>query len=404
MLNFREPPRSKDSTSGQPPPTAPQPVPPATSFFKEKHVKAAIEATWRAWWATVKPTYRSNLSNRPIGIRGIAHALHLELTNGWSFDLCLRFCEGNLIETPQGVAASPSVMKLTTRGRAIVDEMIAGAVTIALAGHDGYYFLGDVGRLKARSQIFIDRPWAGKGPDHLVAKMGKPSDGYVAQYMFLEAKGIAGAIPAGIPSNFYAHKTQSLNAKLLYGDSHRPILSYVYLPVSTPATPLVAQWFNAPERMPEGLPPRSKHSQALLLLYIAQDQFNRLLEKSQIHGYQVPDVLRNPSPYRKPIRSDGRIIYPSGDGFSAIMISNRALEFFAQLDGNLDGLESAINADRPLSVQQEKRLNAQVGRLRSLVRETRSSRDEFYRFSRKRFEVVARDATGITFLRRVLSR
>ena len=50
--------------------------------------------------------------------------------------------------------------------------------------------------------------------------MGKPSDGWVAQYMFLEAKGIASALPAKAPPDFFKHKTQSLNAELLFGWLH----------------------------------------------------------------------------------------------------------------------------------------------------------------------------------------
>ena len=138
MLKFRALPGLADSTSGKPPPTTwPPPFPPHTFFSSARDVETAVTADWAPWWADVKPSYQTVLEKRHIGIRGIAHALHLEFTNGWSFDFCLRFCEENLINTPQGITALPTVAMLTTRGRALVDEMIGSAVAIALAGNDG---------------------------------------------------------------------------------------------------------------------------------------------------------------------------------------------------------------------------------------------------------------------------
>jgi hypothetical protein len=406
MLAYRDLPEATDSNHKTLPNTWPTSYPLAV----EKDVVNAVTADWKPWWTKVKPDYSKQLKTRPIGIRSIAHALHLEFTNGWSLEFCLRFCEENLIQTSEGVSAAPTVGRLTVRGRAMVDETIASAVAIALAGADGYKFLGDLGRYTAKYPRMVSRRWKGKGPDHLVAKMGAPTDGYVAQYMFLEAKGVAGAIPTKAPRNFYAHKTQSLNADLLFGCICRPILSYVYLPVSSPPETLIAQWFNASSRPSDDLP-QSKAVQTILLLRMAASQFRRIVRKSRLPDGLISAVAFGEVTNWEFQRDDaGKFWFISRDGFSAIAIDEDAPAFFSVLDAELDVLQAELLAimpidsanDRPIQWNGFSHLLKMLNRLRQLAPSKEDSNDVFESIQERRFEVIARDATGITFLRRAL--
>jgi hypothetical protein len=403
MLSFRNLPEAADSALGIPPPnTWPTLSSTVTSHsLIELDVHLAVTNEWQAWWNHVGANYATARKSRPLGIRSIAHALHLEFTNGWSFEFCLRFCEENLIETAQGISAAPNVNSLTVRGRAMVDETIGSAIAIALAGADGYRFLGDLGRYVTKYPGMVKRRWKGNGPDHLVAKSGTLSDGLVAQYMFLEAKGVAGSIPAKAPRNFYAHKTQSLNAEFEFGCVYKPVLAYAYLPVAIPPEPMVAQWFNA--RAPQEEKVESKPLQAILLLRVASDQFRRIALKAQLPYPPVPiGSIR--------LDNDGRLWQISSDGFHAVTVELRALRFFADLDARLNVFQKAYDAARNVEATEgelvmwdgENQLMNMVEDLRDLSLPADRVDRVFLSIDQAPFTVIAQDATGFEFLRRAL--
>jgi hypothetical protein len=348
------------------------------------------------------------LVQRQIDISAIAHALHLELTNGWSFSFCLRYCE-EVLEIRGGlVCAKASVGLLTSRARAGVDEQLASAVTIALGLGDGYAFLGDLGRYTKGALGMVSRLWTGNGPDHLMAQHGSPVDGYVARFRFLEAKGNAIEFTKNkLPRDFYAFKAQSLNAEMTFPCQQQPILSYVYLPVDPP-DPIVAQWFNSPPR-PQGAASGGQTEQALMLLQIAHDQFYRLVDKSQLartgEPFGIDRDARNWLPAR---RYEGRLWFITTDGREAVAVEEEALSLFSDVGRLLDRIQSAgeieSHADQVLGAAKRLRVLSSGGpdfeKLANF--DGNGGQERYIGFGEGyRFQVLARDACGLLYLRRV---
>lgn len=401
MLKFRDLPTAADSLSGLSPPAS---WPPCQKggFTGALQLTKLVESEWAPWWANVSSGYSANLKNLPISIRGIALALFLEHTNGWTFDFCLRFCEQHLFDTAQGIAVVPNIAHLTRRGRAIVDEILSDATAAALAGVAGYRLLGDLGRYMDKYPDMVKRRWPGDGPDYLVAKIGQPSDGFVAEYMLLEAKGVASSIPNGKPRDFYKNKAQSLNAEMQFSCNCRPILSYLYLPTTPVPTPMVAQWFNVVELSKDQDPWESNPQQARLLLQIAADQFRRIIAKSRLpmKAFFPEDISsRQRLEWRRPMEVDGQLMFISQDGQAAITVNLLAPELFFQVSLLLDSLREMNPESFPTDVSAK--LMRQVRQLRGLGRRAQFPRDEVCVVSRRKFTVIARDATGFTFMRRV---
>lgn len=372
MINFRPLPTPADTRNNIPvPSTWPQ------GLNNHALVLAQVTAAWDPWWADVSPGYKAAVGSYPLGIRSIAHALHLELTNGWSFDFCLRYCEENLMDTPGGVRASSNIGNLTSRARAGVDEQIASAVTIAIAAADGYRFLCDVQRYTRKYPGMVSRRWKGNGPDHLVAQFGSPANGQVATFRFLEAKGNASEFSNAKPRDFCIFKTQSLNAELLFACVVQPILSYVYL-LATGA-PLFAQWFNAPARQ---MPKKSDRArQAFLLLSAAKDQYVRIMWKSRRTGTKT--------------LVGKRLWIISRDGSSGVAIDIEARTVFKKIGDILRSIKGAKDLEKSV----EDLLKA-VRALQKITKASDNPETDVEEFAETRFEVVARDATGFLFLRR----
>ncbi|SPV11883.1 Uncharacterised protein [Burkholderia cepacia] len=377
MINFRPLPTPADTYSNIPVPTTwPQ------GLYDKALALDQVTAAWDPWWADVSPSYKAKLVTYPLSIRSIAHALHLELTNGWSFDFCLRYCEENLMDAPYGIRASPTIGKLTSRARAGVDEQIASAVTVALAAADGFRFLGDIQRYAKKYPSMVSRRWKGNGPDHIAAQFGSPANGQVANFRFLEAKGNAVEFSHAKPRDFCIFKTQSLNADLLFACQIRPILSYVYLPAT--ADPLVAQWFNAPTRQ---IPKESelgrfdRASQAFLLLSVARDQYVRIMRKSRRAGIKT--------------LTDGRVWIISQDGLSGVAIDREVRMVFAKIGNIIRSIREPADLEKNVETLLEA-----VNSLQNIAKVYDDPRAEIHEFSGTRYEVIARDATGFIFLRR----
>lgn len=414
MIQFRDIPASSDNAKkSAPPPTWPAGFP---AFATESDVQALIKADWTSWWADVVPTYSTALAKpRQIGIRGLAHALALEQKNGWTFNFCLEFCQQHLIETSGGLAASLNIRELTTRGRSFVDEVLAGAAANAIAAEDGFSFQGDLGRMAEKHPGLVSRRWPGNGPDYLV---GRATHGSVAEFRFIEAKGVAGTMRKRAPKNFYKFKAQSLNAELSNDCICKPILSYAYLPLperpckprygkpapaptSQAPIPMVVQWFNATERRPDESTPEYQRDSAVLLLTLARDQFHRLLRKSGVpegvdmRPPQAPAFTR--SSWRFPLRLRGDWYFVSQDANWAITVPVRAVRFFTRVGRLLDEIADLKRVDKIIL----QRLLAETQQLGQLADTRRLSSLEYYDVNNLRFEVLARDATGIVFLGRV---
>lgn len=394
-IKFRGPPTSADSVVGAAPPST-WPATPAGGFTSRAVAEALVQADWHPWWEDVAPAYKTGLVNRPIGIRSIAHGMHLELRNGWSFELCLRFCEEHLVTGGNLVRASPTVAGLTTRARAFADEFIASSVTTALAASDGYHFLGDLGSYTKRFPDMVARCWRGDGPDHLLARMGTASDGFVASFLFIEAKGDYRAFSdVGTPRDFCRFKTQSLNAELRFLCVSKPILSYVYVPTD-PAQPVIAQWFNAPERGDEQSEEQDRAAQAAMLLTIAFDQFKRILQRSGVAwSIAEPSASLRSAAFQAAARPGGDLAFVSADGQASILVDLRSITLFRRVDTLMQDIQSHADAR-----ENEKALLAMVGELRHLRRPRRTRPQNFVTIRGARFQILVRDPTGVEFLRR----
>lgn len=406
LIKFRPVPDDKDSLTGAHPPST-WPNPPATGYVGSKTVESLVQAAWQPWWTGRAKTYATRLTGEALEIHHIAHAMHIDSNNGWDMAYCLSHCQQHLADTAVGVAVTPNVAVLPSSIRGNVDEEIASAVTIALAMKQGYEFVSQLSA-PTKQHVFIGHPayqknrrrltgivtkrWAGNGPDHLVAKAGAPRDGFVSEFMFLEAKGVAAAFQDVIPKNFYEFKTQSLNADMTFASEVRPILSYVYLPAAVPPEPVVAQWFNATRRQPREERPMDDAAQALTLLLLAFDQFWLIVQKSKLPFRGMPDSDR----WRIEIQLDGTLCFVSEDQAFAMSVDPRALRLFTSLSELLErcgGITGAEELRLPL-------LHA-ASRLRGLrrLRGFRSGRTPL--IGSHRFAIIARDATGIDFLRRI---
>lgn len=406
LIKFRSVPDDKDSLTGAHPP-ATWPNPTATGYAGSMVVKSLIQADWQPWWSTLAPTYATSLSNIALEIVDIAHAMHIDSNNGWDMKYCLSVCLQHLVDTAAGVKVTPNAAALPSGKRGNVDEDIASAVTIALAMKQGYEFVSQLSA-PTKQNVFKSHPsyinnrrrltgivkkrWAGNGPDHLVAKAGAPSDGFVSKFMFLEAKGVATGFGNWIPTKFYEYKTQSLNADMTFACEVRPILSYVYLPVADPPEPVVAQWFNATRRQPQEAPPMDNSAQALTLLLLAFDQYWLILQKSRLPIQGIPDS----GEWRVQIQFDGTLCFVSDDQAFAMSIDPRAQRFFNRLYELLILSYRIENAE----IIRLKLLHS-VGRLRGLRKPRGFRRDRTPLIGSHRFAIIARDATGIDFLRRI---
>ena len=401
MLKFRDLPTPNDSRSGLKPPSS-WPNCPKGGFTGAIQLAGLVRNDWDPWWAKVDSTYSTSLTNRQIGIRGIAFALFLEHTNGWTFDFCLRFCEENLMDTAQGISLDPKVALLTKRGRAMVDEIFAGAAAAALAALDGYCLLGDLGRYMNNHPDMVKRRWPGNGPDYIVAKIGKPADGFVAEFMLLESKGVASLIPNSKPRDFDKNKAQSLNAEMQFICNCRPILSYLYLPITPVPTPMVAQWFNVVEQQKDRDLFESAPQQARLLLQIALDQFRRIIAKLRLpleNLLSKVNIRRQALEWRRPMEVDGQFLFISRDWRAAIAISPLATDLFFRVSKLLDNLRGMNPANFPPEVSAK--LKHQVRQLQKLAPHEQFPLDEVWVVSRRKFAVIARDVTGFTFMHHV---
>lgn len=413
MIQFRDVPQHSDyARHTAPPSTWPASIP---AFAKEEHVQALIEADWAPWWGDVANHYPKTLASpRRIGMRGLAHALALEQKNGWSFDFCLSYCEEHLTETAGGLAASLTMRHLTSRARSNADEVLAGAAANAIAAEDGFHFQGDLGRLVRERPGLVSRRWTGNGPDYLVARVNYRS-GDVAEFRFIEAKGVAGKLPEAMPKCFYKFKTQSLNADLSNSCICKPILSYAYLPLPkrqprprhgkpapVPASqapiPMVVQWFNATERRPDEPTYEHQRDSALLILTLARDQFHRLLWKSGLPGGANMGTLEvaafaRPS-WLFPFRLKSEWWFISQDHTWAITIPLKSVQFFNRVNRLLAGITDLERVDGYVLY----RLLAAMRDLGRLTDGPQFPEFEYIYVNNLRFERLVRDPTGITFL------
>lgn len=90
--------------------------------------------------------------------------------------------------------------------------------------------------------------------------------------------------------------------------------------------------------------------------------------------------------------------FVSSDGFCTIATNHRAQEFFGRPEELLDILIFAANRDQQLLAKQGHKLLAQAKRLQGLTQHSQRPQGEFVSVDWRRFEVIARDMTGITFL------
>ena len=398
MLWFRDLPSAKDSkTTKSPPSMWLYPTPPTSAIAITN-----MGIVWDAWWDTVdKSAYRNRKSQEKISIYRIAHCFFLDTKNGWSLEFCLRFCEENLQETKSGICTVPSVAMLSTRLRSIVDEMMACAVSNAMAVHNGFSFLGDLQWCVDKYPSMFSRVWDGDSPDYVWGKWCAQKNMHTADFLILEVKGVSTKFTGGKPRDFNKNKVQSINVQLSFYGSIRPVLSYVYFAVSNLPVPIVAQWFNATRLSSSNDDIHRRALEALMMLRLAWYQFDRILRKSEIPAATLggSDYIPDRQSWQEQIRlTTGKVFYLSRDGKHAISISRRAINLFKKIRAlpllNEDSARmDQQNVDTVLKLSE---------RLRDIAKDDLYPSSEYVIYKRGRYKVMVRDATGVSFLRRQL--
>ena len=397
MLWFRDIPSAKDSKTNKSPPSMWLYPTPHTSVI----AKSNMGIVWDAWWKTVDSSaYRKRMSQENISIHKIAHCLVLDSRNGWSFEFCLRFCEENLQETNSELCTAPSVAMLSVRLRSIVDELMACAVSNAMAVHHGFRYLGSLQWCVDNYPSTFSREWGGDSPDYVWVKWCAPRNMHTADYLILEVKGVATKFTGGKPRNFNQYKAQSINVRLNFYGSVRPVLSYVYFPVSAIPVPVVAQWFNASRLTSSNDDIHRRALEALMMLRLAWYQFDRILRKSEIPAASLggSDFIPDRQIWQEQIKLTGKVLYVSRDGKHAISISRSAINLFKTIRALPLLNEDSARMDQQ-NVDTVLKLSA---RLRRIAKDDLYPSSEYFIYKRGRYKVMVRDATGVSFLRRQL--
>ncbi|MET3383450.1 hypothetical protein [Variovorax paradoxus] len=146
-----------------------------------------------------------------------------------------------------------------------------------------------------------------------------------------------------------------------------------------------------------------------MLLQIAHDQFYRLVDKSQLartgEPFGIDRDARNWLPAR---RYEGRLWFITTDGREAVAVEEEALSLFSDVGRLLDRIQSAgeieSHADQVLGAAKRLRVLSSGGpdfeKLANF--DGNGGQERYIGFGEGyRFQVLARDACGLLYLRRV---